>query len=235
MPEPFKRHHALLLAEIGPCLAKEPGDGGALTCGCARRHDAAGSRASSALSDVPQLIDVDGDVDAPGAAAVQHQVVVNDSPRSARVQRKRGHALTTLPPELANQVSRGDLQKIIDALAADPSLITARSADNDTLLHLACWQKQLAIVGTLLGFGADPKALGDSGFTPLHYAVKEGRLISVPIVGMLLAAGADPMVRDGNGWSFEDAAKGQLADGLSAVLDLIQRWCDAHPPRTIPP
>ena len=143
--------------------------------------------------------------------------------------------MTMTADELATHVSRGDLHKIIDALTADPSLISARTAANDTLLHRACWQKQLAIVGTLLGFGADPNAPGNDGLTPLHYAVQEGRLISASIVGMLLAAGADPTIRDGSGTSFEDWAKMQMAEGLAPVLDLLQRWYDTHPPRSTPP
>ena len=66
-------------------------------------------------------------------------------------------------------------------------------------------------------------ARGCYGRTPLHYAVHEGRAISVPILGVLLAMGADPSIVDDNGFSVEDWAKTEMSDGLAEVLEMIRR------------
>jgi ankyrin repeat protein len=104
----------------------------------------------------------------------------------------------------------------------EPSLLHAQTSDGDTPLHRACWHKQLAIVGILLADGADVNGRGCYGRTPLHYAVHEGRAISIPIVAALLGRGADPNLRDNNGFSVEDWAKIEMDDGLSEVLGLLR-------------
>lgn len=137
--------------------------------------------------------------------------------------------MTLSAAELSSMITRGDVVGVGGALRADPSLVSVRTVDGDAPLHIACWQKQLAIVGTLLGYGPDLDALGAYGRTPLHYAVHEGGAISVPLVGMLLAAGARPDLRDENGFGVEDWAKIEMSDGLEGVLDLIRRWYQRHP------
>ena len=124
--------------------------------------------------------------------------------------------------QLAHMIERGDVRGVSEALRANPSLVRARTADGDTPLHIACWQKQIAIIGTILAYRPDLNARGCYGRTALHYAVHEGRAISVPIVGMLLSMGADPFVQDDNGFSVEDWAKIEMYDGLAEVLDMIR-------------
>ena len=125
--------------------------------------------------------------------------------------------------ELNALITNGDLVAVAVALRDNPAVIGQRTADGDSILHIACWQKQLGIVGTILGYGPDVNATGCYGRTPLHYAVHEGRWISVPIVGMLLKAGANPLIRDAKGFSVEDWAKIEMAEGLAEVVDMIHR------------
>jgi ankyrin repeat protein len=131
-----------------------------------------------------------------------------------------------IPKELTAMIERGDVQGVANALRADPSLAFARTPDGDTLLHRACWQKQIGILGTILAYEPDVNARGCNGRTPLHYAVQEGGTISVSIVGALLTLGADPSIRDDNGFSVEDLAKMDMRDGLADVLHLLR-----HPPK----
>lgn len=138
-------------------------------------------------------------------------------------------SVTTSIDELTEWIAQGDQLRVAEALRRDPSLVHARNENNDTALHLACWQKQLAIIGTIAGYGPDVDARGLFGRTALHYAVQEGRHISVPIVGFLLAMGADPSIRDDNSFTVEDWARSEMADGLPDVLAMIQRWFTQHP------
>lgn len=134
------------------------------------------------------------------------------------------------PQALSDLIVHGDVQAVARALQAEPALIGATTADGDMPLHIACWQKQLAIIGTLVAYGPDLNARGCYGRTPLHYAVHEGRQISVPIVGLLLALGADPALKDDHGFSVEDWAKVEMHDGLAEVLGLLQRARPPHRP-----
>jgi ankyrin repeat protein len=136
----------------------------------------------------------------------------------------------TTPVQLQDLIVRGDVRGVSDALQADPALVSTRTPDGDMPLHVACWQKQLAIIGTIVAHQPDLNARGCYGRTPLHYAVHEGRSISVPIVGLLLSLGADPSIRDDNGFSVEDWAKVEMSDGLADVLDLLRRTPAAKHP-----
>ena len=131
--------------------------------------------------------------------------------------------------DFSDSITRGDVRAVADALRADPSLVTSRTADGDTPLHIACWQKQLAIIGIIAAYGPELDARGAYGRTPLHYAVHEGRDISVPIVGLLLGLGANPTIRDSKGFSVEDWAKIEMSDGLEDVLAMIRRWFAQNP------
>jgi ankyrin repeat protein len=135
----------------------------------------------------------------------------------------KANRTVTLAIQLAKMVEQGDVQGVAEALRADPSLVAVTTPDGDNLLHLACWQKQISIIGTILAYRPDLNARGCYGRTPLHYAVHEGRRISVPIVGLLLAMGADPLLKDDNGFSVEDWAKIEMYEGLAEVLDMLRR------------
>ncbi|MDC0721599.1 ankyrin repeat domain-containing protein [Nannocystis bainbridge] len=127
-----------------------------------------------------------------------------------------------LSSELVAAVEGGDIEAIEQALRAEPGLIAARTGDEDTLLHLACWQKQTAIAALLLARGADPNARGCYGRTALHYAVHDGRAVSVELVRSLLARGADPWIAENNGFTAEAWARQEMWDEpLAAVLQMF--------------
>lgn len=70
--------------------------------------------------------------------------------------------------DLADLICEGDVNAVSEALRADPSLVSARTSDGDTLLHIACWQKQIAIIGAIFAFGPDVNLRGRFGRTPLY-------------------------------------------------------------------
>jgi hypothetical protein len=127
------------------------------------------------------------------------------------------------PDALVELIERGDVAGVEAAVRADPGVVHHQITSKDQPLHIACWQKQLAISGILLGYGADVSAAGDNGRTPLNYAVQEGDAHSIPIVAALLRLGADPMARDRAKRTVEERAKIELDEGLANVLELIPR------------
>lgn len=128
---------------------------------------------------------------------------------------------------ISDLIVRGNAEGVAVALQAAPTLLAARTVEGDMLLHVACWQKQVAIVSTLLADGADVNAHGWLGRTPLHYAVHEGRRISVPIVKLLMDFGADPALKDDNGFTVADWARIEMYECLDQVLDLIRAHRDS--------
>jgi len=121
----------------------------------------------------------------------------------------------------------GDSKSVTHLLDGEPSLINMKSKEGDSVLHMACWGKQIGLIGILLDCGADVNGQGWLGRTPLHYSVHEGGAISVPIVHVLLQGGADPNIKDDKGFTPSDWAKIDMEDSpLVEVLKLLQKPID---------
>ena len=75
---------------------------------------------------------------------------------------------------------------LLQALLDTPSckkLIEAKDHDGKTPLHKAVWMDPKPdVVELLIAYGADPRALNASDYTPLHWAAKHGHLKSVQIL-----------------------------------------------------
>lgn len=118
-------------------------------------------------------------------------------------------------------IFEGRSQELSKLLNERPHLAHARNSGGDMPIHSACWAKQVQLLGTLLAHNVDVNARGCYRRTPLHYAVHEGRAISVPIVAALMSHGADPGLRDDTGFTPADWAKIEMDEGLPEVLEYL--------------
>jgi ankyrin repeat protein len=101
----------------------------------------------------------------------------------------------------ARAAREGDVVTLEHILRTEPSVLSARDAEGQTLLGLACkaatgdvalppvasTPQQLAAVEAILAAGANPSAASDDGWAPLHTAAMTG---NVDLMRRLLAAGA---------------------------------------------
>ena len=93
--------------------------------------------------------------------------------------------------------TRGDLEAVKAAIAADPAVVDAEKPPNKkTALHYAAQNGRTEVVAFLLDKGADVNRPNIAGETPLHYAVG---LPDPAVVNLLLARGANPNARTTNG------------------------------------
>ena len=89
--------------------------------------------------------------------------------------------------------------------------------DDDALIHLIARVGGPDEIQLLTASGARINAIGDMGYTPLHYATMKGR---IEVANKLLALGADPSIRNELGDTPMDAAiNGSHAD----MIKLLKR------------
>ncbi len=97
---------------------------------------------------------------------------------------------TTLPiHKMAKEGNVSALIKLLDK-GESPNTIDRNLS---TPLFTACYYKQTRIIQTLLERGANPNAVNDKGYTPLHFATQKED------VSLLLEHGANPSAKDRTG------------------------------------
>lgn len=104
-----------------------------------------------------------------------------------------------LEKSILRAAAAGDAAAVAQLLAADPTLVGARSAAGTTPLHRAAFKGHLAVAELLLDHGADPNLQDEGehyGGTSLHAAAHANQRA---LVALLLARGADPSVVSPNG------------------------------------
>ena len=77
--------------------------------------------------------------------------------------------------DIHKATERRKFQLVFEILQKDPSQVHARTTGlvpNNQPLHLAAWQGRKKLAKLILNAGADINARGDSGRTPLCYAVE---------------------------------------------------------------
>jgi ankyrin repeat protein len=113
--------------------------------------------------------------------------------------------------------SLGDVPRLGDLLAGDPTLAQARSDDDFTALHYAAFFDGPNAAQLLLEHGADVNAYADNelGVHPLNSAAAAGKR---DIAAILLEHGADPNARTRGGFTPLDAARENGDDELAELL-----------------
>jgi ankyrin repeat protein len=138
--------------------------------------------------------------------------------------RERAEALRGPNLDVFEAASLGDVERLRMLLDADPTLVSAWSADGFTPLHYAVFFGTSETMRLLAERGADLEAPARNeeiagGARPLHSAVAAGRR---EIVVALLEAGADPNAeRPGGGTPLDEAeltGRAELAELLRSAI-----------------
>jgi ankyrin repeat protein len=111
----------------------------------------------------------------------------------------------------------GNVARLAELLAADPTLAKTRSDDNFTALHYAAFFDGAETARLLLEHGADANAYADNeiGVHPLNSAAAAGQR---EVAAILLQHGADPNARTSRGFTPLDAARENGDDELAELL-----------------
>ena len=111
----------------------------------------------------------------------------------------------------------GDVARLGELLAADPTLAQARSGDDFTALHYAAFFDGPETALLLLEHGADVNAFADNeiGVHPLNSAAAAGRR---EVAAILLEHGADPNAPTRRGFTPLDAARENDDEKLAELL-----------------
>lgn len=123
--------------------------------------------------------------------------------------------------ELIRASKKGDVAAVRALLAADPSLVHFRDAEESTALHYAVWKGHRELVELLLDNGADVNAHNANdhwGTTPLHAAAHSN---NSTLVKLLVERGADLNAVDINGKSALDHTAFHNATGAAKALKAL--------------
>lgn len=128
------------------------------------------------------------------------------------------------PPSLFELV-KGDDEAALAARLAEGAEVDARDAYGQTPLMYAAGEVGDADrVRMLLDAGADPNAQSDAGWTPLMYAARDAS--DPQLVLLLMNAGADATLRDADGQSAYDLARGNAAVAATRLLPRLQELAE---------
>jgi ankyrin repeat protein len=135
--------------------------------------------------------------------------------------------LFTLPEEhILWHLRRKRTAHVFSLLDAHPRLARHRYTHGLTLLHMSAIFSQGDVVERLVGLGADPAALDDSGHSALHLMAYESRTGDAgygAVVELLVRHGADVNAKLPSGETALDIALSQSSPGAGELVDALKR------------
>lgn len=118
----------------------------------------------------------------------------------------------------------GTPQEVEKLLAANKTVIDARTELGSTPLHLAATNSNPEVAKLLVSKGANINARDNNGTTPLHLAAYTGKK---ELVEFFLSKGADAYARDFKNETPRDKAERALSHEIQHVLTM---WMLKNPP-----
>ncbi|CAH8579344.1 unnamed protein product [Heterobilharzia americana] len=107
----------------------------------------------------------------------------------------RGEILEN-PNIIFNYVGSNEIDKLIEILSYNPSMLNQHDSNQRTLLHYAAMKGHLECASILIAHKAKVNEPDENGNLPIHLAVKEGHL---SMVCYLLSVDADPTIPNKDG------------------------------------
>jgi ankyrin repeat protein len=155
--------------------------------------------------------------DASGVSALMRALYRFDKPLIGSVKR-RVDAL-----DVFEAAAFGDVDRLTELLAGEPSLVSSYSGDGFTALHFAAFFGRYETAALLIERGAEVDAFGRGWMTgtAMHSAVSR---LHADVVRILLDAGANPNVRQSAGWTPLHAAA--MNGDLTSVELLLASGAD---------
>jgi murein DD-endopeptidase MepM/ murein hydrolase activator NlpD len=148
-----------------------------------------------------------------------------------------GGAATGRPirSSLFEVVKAGEPEPLRELLAAG-STVDARDELGQTPLMYAVTEvsdpaRVATLIGALIDGGADVNATSDAGWTPLMFAARDS---SAEAVQLLMFAGADPSLRNGEGKTAADLARGNPRVASTWLLRRLEELADGPFSRSWP-
>jgi ankyrin repeat protein len=122
-------------------------------------------------------------------------------------------------------ISQGNVPKLVQLLKSGISIAVKIPNGSKQALHVACEDRQKAIVDKLLELGIDVNATTDRGFTPLHAAAQQG---DKDILIALIEAGAGLNAVSDKGMGTTPLQEAAYRGHLTAVNIMLAVGADAQ-------
>lgn len=104
----------------------------------------------------------------------EHETCVKDGLPNIR-EENLDQELSPSPEVMLESCEKGMVDRVLEILDTEPSLLNCKDEDGYSPLHRACYNGHLDVVRVLLERGADVRAVTEDGWQPLHCACRWGQ------------------------------------------------------------
>ena len=107
-------------------------------------------------------------------ASIPHEDEHEDGLQNIR-EENLDEELLPSPEVMLESCEKGMVDRVLEILDTEPSLLNCKDEDGYSPLHRACYNGHLDVVRVLLERGADVRAATEDGWQPLHCACRWGQ------------------------------------------------------------